>query len=252
MRLLYVLPVFLAAVACSDSADDASDSEADVAPAQPTDGKADGIDFTGLYHSAATTHYNNDIPDLELRAPITVGANAGETQFVRSRCYHSSCALELPQTNDYNLYTSTSGLTYVRFLTDQIWVDSSGNLQSQKQIDDVYEIRPTSTGIKLRKAHTTRWFSLPRATPAGQCARTGGTWESTVSNCNCPGNTPSMFAATIFVPGAGGCIANPGADESNCDASQGMWTDDEATLIGSYCVCGYGRYDDATGSCASI
>jgi hypothetical protein len=251
MRIYYVMVLALVG-ACAGSGDDASDGEADVAPQQPADGKADGIDFTGLYHISSSTRHSNDITTLELRAPITMGANAGEAQFVRSRCYHTGCALELPQTNDYDLYTSSSGKTYVRFYNDEIWLDADGNIQSQKVVDDVYEIKPTSKGVELRKSHTKRWFSLFAATLSSQCANTGGTWDGSLSDCACPGAVPGMPPATIFVPGAGGCIALPGSDESACDAAHGMWTDDDSTLIGTYCVCGVGRYDDAAGSCSAI
>ena len=222
-----VLPLFLVACAASD---DPSDSEAELAPRQEA-GKADAADFTGLYRSTASTHYANDIPSLELRS---------DGRYVRSRCYHASCALQLPETDAFDQYTASSGKTYVRF-----WSEDNG----QPMIAEVYEIHATSTGIKLRKAHVTRWSLLAATTETAQCTASGGAWNNV--SCTCPGNVPGT-AQTVFVPGAGGCIAMPGADESNCDNSGGSWTDDDATLIGSYCVCGYGRYDDATGSCATI
>ena len=93
-------------------------------------------------------------------------------------------------------------------------------------------------------------MTLYKTTATAQCSAQGGAWAN--SDCSCPGNTPGMWAATIFIPGAGGCIATPGASEDGCDSSDGLWTDDDATLIGSYCECGAGRYDDAAGSCAAI
>ncbi len=36
-------------------------------------------------------------------------------------------------------------------------------------------------------------------------------------------------------------------DESECDATNGFYTDDDATLIGSFCRCGIGRYAGAAG-----
>ena len=66
------------------------------------------------------------------------------------------------------------------------------------------------------------------------------------------GNQPNMYPVSVFVAGAGGCIATPGSCETNCDDSGGLWTDDESTAIDTYCICGKGRYDDDTGSCSDI
>src|SRR5205823_9427413 len=97
--LRYLVPVLL--VACTAS-DDPSDSEAETAPAQAA-GKADAPDFSGLYASTTSHHYANDVPALELRSG----------QYIRSRCYHASCALDLPETDAYDIYAASSGKTYV-------------------------------------------------------------------------------------------------------------------------------------------
>ena len=233
MRTLLPL-LFLAA--CADSADDRNDAAADAAPQQATDGKADGVDYTGLYHISSSTWHSNDVTDLQL-------LDSGS--YVRARCYHASCAEWLPETDKYDVYTSSSGYTYVRFWTVKI----DANLNSTPVIADVYQIKKISKGVSLRKAHTTRWFSLFKEVASAACANSGGTWSDT---CTCPGDVPNQPAATIFIAGAGGCITTPGSDESNCDSSGGMWTDDESTLIGTYCICGQGRYDDSTGNCSAI
>ena len=220
----------LIAGCAGDSIDEASDGEADTAAYQAP-GKADGAAFVGLYASTATHHYNNDIPALELRS---------DGAYVRSRCYHASCALQLPETDKFDSYTASSGKTYVRFWSFSVDVESDG-LHTTPVIADVYEIKATSSGVSLRKSYTTRWFALHATTPAGRCAATGGTFDGT--DCACPG---------VFAAGAGGCIATPGASEDGCDSSSGLWTDDDATPIGSFCECGVGRYDDASGACASI
>ncbi|MEP6860143.1 MAG: hypothetical protein ABJE66_05955 [Deltaproteobacteria bacterium] len=113
-------------------------------------------------------------------------------------------------------------------------------------VTDVYEVRPSANAgaISLRKTYTTRWTDAVIATAALLCTGTGGAWDGAI--CTCEDSTRE------FVAGAGGCIAVPGASESGCDASGGVWTDDDATAIGSYCVCGIGRYDDAAGRCADI
>jgi hypothetical protein len=211
-------------------------------------GKADGASsYVGLYTTHVATHVAGDLTSLQLLAPTSGGPT---TRYVRERCYHPGCALPLPETDTYDLHASASGKTYVRFYSFVAARDAHGNLTSTPKITDVYEIAKTSVGIKLRKGYSARWVTLYKTTPAAQCTASGG--DATATDCTCPGNQPNTPASTIFVPGAGGCIANPGASESNCDASGGSWTDDEATLIGSFCACGLGRYDDDTGSCAAI
>ena len=231
-----------------DQATETQDAQAETAAC--SGGKADGgSSYLGLYTTHVATHVAGDLTSLQLLAPTS-----GEptTQYVRERCYHTGCALPLPETDTYDIHASASGKTYVRFYSFVAARDASGNLTSTPKIADVYEIVKTSAGIKLRKSYSSRWVTLYKTTPAAQCTASGGDATATTTACTCPGNQPNTSASTIFVPGAGGCIANPGASESNCDDSGGSWTDDEATLIGSFCACGLGRYDDDTGSCAAI
>ena len=215
------------------------DAEAEIAQAQLADGKADGASFAGLYASHTASHRDGDVTTLEL---------AGNA-YVRTRCYRTGCALPLPEADAFDTYVSSGGKTYVRFWTVDV-VQTSSGLDTAKKLADVYEIVPTTTGIKLRKSYTTRWVTLAKTTPAARCTATGGAWAA--GSCTCAGNTPGTFASAIFVAGAGGCVANPGASESNCDDSMGLWTDDDATPTGSFCICGAGRYDDASGACATI
>jgi hypothetical protein len=215
---------------CAAAADDRDDSEAESADVQ-TSGKADAAAVLGLYHSHASRHYNGDVPDLELR----------DADYVRARCYHASCALRVPETSTYDVYTSSSGKTYVRFGGEAISHDADGNLVETHVVADVYEIKTWSGGIKLRKSYSTRWQVLYRTTVQTACTSSGGTFGT---ECTCPTST--------FAAGAGGCIAMPGANESNCDDSGGAWTDDDATAIGSYCVCSVGQYLDGTGACSAI
>ena len=74
---------------------------------------------------------------------------------------------------------------------------------------DVYEFKKSSSGIRLRKSSTTRWFLLSRTSVASRCTATGGTNGVTMggADCTCP-------TTQTFVPGAGGCIAMPGANET--------------------------------------
>jgi len=135
-------------------------------------------------------------------------------QFLRQRCYHASCAIASPETDAFDEYTSSSGHHYVRFYGQKISHDAAGNLTNESSIADVYEIRAFSKGVQLRKSYSTRWQSL---------------YTTTV---------PLTFTTV--------------ANESNCDDSGGMWTDDDATAIGSYCICSIGQYLDASGGCAAI
>lgn len=246
---LFVSLALVALAACAvdagdpalDSATIAQDDEAETAA--PVDNKADAATtLAGLYATHASTHKDGDITHLELVA--TSG------MYVRARCYHADCALALPETDRYDVYKSSAGKTYVRFWSFTAARDASGDLQTTPTVADVYEVVKSSTTIKLRKSYTTRWFSLYRTTATAQCTGSGGAWSG--GACTCAGNVPGQWALHVFVAGAGGCIATPGANESNCDDSDGSWTDDDATLIDSYCACGLGRYDDANGSCAKI
>jgi hypothetical protein len=234
MRLLLVCSLPLLFAACADDVDP-DDVAADSAPFQLNAGKADAFAaYGGLYQSQTTRHLNNDITALELR---------GDAAYVRERCYHASCAVSLPQTDKFDMYTSTSGHTYVRFWTFAGGRDANGNIDETATIADVYEIVKTTTGVSMRKTYTSRWFTLTSTTYAGQCSGSGG--RGSASGCSCT-------AGMVFVPGAGGCMTPVASDETNCDASDGRWSDDDADLTGAFCQCGIGRYVDDTGSCVSI
>src|SRR5205085_2251782 len=99
--------------------------------------------FAGTFASHATHFYSGDLPALELRT---------DGRYVRARCYHASCALRLPETDKFDTYTSSSGKTYVRFWTFTVARDANDELQETPAIADVYEIRATTSGIKLRKS----------------------------------------------------------------------------------------------------
>ena len=227
--------ILLVLMGCAATTATPDDGEAEMAPPRAL-GKADGATFTGIYAQHVTHHYNGDVPDLELRADGT---------FIRERCYHASCAIETPETDHYDIYTSSSGHTYVRFHGQQI-EDGGNGLVNQEIVADVYEIRTFTKGIQLRKSYSTRWQSLYLSSMGLACASSGGDFTGT--DCTCPQPYPAMS----FVPGAGGCITTPGASETNCDDSHGMWTDDEATPIESFCICAVGQYLDSTGSCVDL
>jgi hypothetical protein len=247
-RFIYLIPVLLLAACTDPTIDDQSDGEAEAAAPQLV-GKEDGVSFTGVYRTHTTALKDGDVPNVELLTNAKPGLPTTYS-YVRSRCYHTNCSARVPETDTYDVYTTSAGKTYVRFWTFTITDDPNDGRIQHPVVGDVYEITTFSHGIKLRKSYSTRWQTLYTASPSLMCSTSHGTWAS--GDCTCPGNVPGTWPATIFISGAGGCIATPGSDESNCDASGGLWTDDDATLIGAFCMCGRGRYDNASGSCAAI
>jgi len=213
------------------AAGDPDDAAALEAPAELA-GKADGATVTGLFAAETTSLRAGDIPNLELRA---------DGSYVRARCYHAGCIAE---TDRFDTYTSTSGHRYLRLWSFTLDADRNPT----PVIADVYELRTTSTGIKLRKAYSTRWLALTSAHADALCAATSGAWSGA---CACPGGGNGATEHPGFVAGAGGCITIPGGGEDACDASGGLYTDDDATPIGTYCECGVGRHVAGAGSCVN-
>jgi hypothetical protein len=221
---------------CAGVTDDVSAVEDDEAASAPIamSGKADAPTLVGIYASHATRHYDGDIPALELR---------GDAHYVRGRCYRASCALEVPETDAFDVYTSSAGKTYVRFHAFVASRDTNGDLEQTPTVADVYEIESFSNGIKVRKAYSSRWQVLYASSASLACAASGGSFVDDTCTCS---------AGASFAPGAGGCFASVPADESRCDDTTGAWLDDDANLVGAYCACGVGRYVDATAGCADV
>lgn len=236
--IIYVFVGAALAAGCvsSPEGDDAADAAAETAPALD---KADAPSFDGLYQSSATSLRSGDVPTVELRAGT----------YIRARCYHAYCAKLVPETDKFDLVKS-SGHWYVRFWSFTITTDANGDRNPNPVVADVYEIRRTSTGVKLRKTYTTRWVSLDKVTTEDQCDGSGGTWSG---DCACPDAGAAVDTHGVFVPGAGGCIDIGGGGEDACDSSGGLYTDDDSTPIGTYCECGLGRYvAPGPGECAKI
>ncbi len=225
------LLVLVLITACADPGVDVDDGEAEGATVDPSGAAA--ASFVGLYAGAAGTHATGDVIALDLRVMPAL-------DYVRARCYGTECSRVIPETANYDVYTSSAGKTYLRFWSVEIGHDH-GDIDTTPELVDVYEIMTSGGAVQLRKSYTTRWVTLGTATEDALCG--GGSWGD--GTCSCAGGK-------AFVAGAGGCVAIGGASENNCDASGGLWTDDDATLLGEYCVCGVGRYDDASGSCAEI
>lgn len=236
--LAYMLPILLLS-ACAESPD-SDDAAAEAAPL--SDGKSDSafaVNFDGMYRAHITSFRAGDIPAMDLE----------NGTYVRSRCYHTNCALEVSETDSYD-YVTRSGKTYVRFWSFDAYRDSQGTLQQDPRVADTYEIAGTATGIKLRKTYTTRWVYLYPTTSDANCTASGGSLGQ--NGCTCPGNVVGEWPHNIFVAAAGGCVHNPGSNETNCDDSDGLWADDDAAANGAYCLCGYGRYLDDTGTCTDL
>ncbi len=239
-KLLVMCVGVLLVGACME-ADDAVDTDEDaLAEAAPSDGKADGFTVSGLYATTATTLRDGDIPNLELRG----------TAYVRNRCYHSACSGERAETDRFDTFTSSSGKTYIRFWSFKRTLNaSSGEYDEVPVVADTYEIiKSSSTTIKLRKTYSSRWQTLKKKTQSSVCTASGGSWSSSTL-CTCPG--PMAWPGVFFVPGAGGCMLVSGTDESECDDTNGAYTDDDSTFIGSFCRCGIGKYAGDDGCTAN-
>ncbi len=223
-----------------DPGTDAGDADAEAAPATPL-GKADAASLDGLYATATTSLRAGDVPTVQF---LPDGA------YVRARCYHARCGLEVAETDHYDVVKS-KGHTYVRFWSFTIAVDAAGDRTPTPVLADVYELRHVAQGIKLRKTYTSRWLTLDAASQTDLCDATGGAWSN--ATCACPGAGPLDDNHGGFVAGAGGCVEIPGGGESACDDSGGLYTDDETTPVGTYCECGLGRYvAPGPGACARI
>src|SRR5437763_1948612 len=81
------------------------------------------------------------------------------------------------------------------------------------------------------------------ADEAALAGASGGTWNG---SCDCGGGWPMAFSR-----GAGGCWMSPAAGESECDATNGLYSDDETNLAGTFCDCGYARHLTASGCVAN-
>src|SRR5262249_18337066 len=147
------------------------------------------------------------------------------------------------------------GLFYLHFISYENVVDAkTGETCQQDVVEDVYEVKKSGRYLKLRRAHQSRWQTLSTITPRTLCRESGGSWvvnptapAGTPAECDCPGPTQDYPLAPQFIPGAGGCLEVENTDEDSCDNSGGGWTDDDATLIGTFCTCPLGQALTTTG-----
>ncbi|GAC1549762.1 MAG: hypothetical protein NVS3B10_12990 [Polyangiales bacterium] len=183
--------------------------------------------------------------------------------YVRLRCYGAGCSEAVAETDRVTAHHA-NGKTYLdfwSFLRQPVApppakaaaaggvlpkpASTGPSYQNEPVIADTYEIRATASGIKLRKAHKTRWVSLASVDDATLCDASGGTWSapstpSPASGCGCP-------SGESYVAGAGGCMHVAVSTEDACDQSNGSYTDDDATRLGTFCACGLRRTMTDTG-----
>jgi hypothetical protein len=237
MNRIALLCVSLGWVACTDEvADGVPEDDAVVDDGGGVElGKADGFDPSGVYAMAAgVAPWNGDIPNLELHADT----------YVRNRCYGWDCEQMVPETDRFDLVRSSSGRSYLRFWSFEVqWSDAAGDRDEVPVIADVYEVKMTAGGLQLRKTWTNHWQTLARASLSALCRDSGGL-PGSGGSCECR-------QRQFFCVGAGGCIDPVVGTEDACDTTDGMYTDDDATPIGTFCRCGYGRVMTEAG-CADL
>lgn len=155
-------------------------------------------------------------------------------------------------------------------------------VQDHDVVADTYELRTSGSSIKLRKTYSSRWVKLTAVDDADLCASSGGSWDeqpamptpqpvkvppttkgqqpaapapAPATSANAPATPPPAptYACRCsagdqwYVPGAGGCMHVAVSSETACDDTNGSYTDDDATRLGTYCQCGLGRTMTDTG-----
>jgi len=240
-RLALLLPLLSFAACVSADDTDASDGAAESAPASATGGKADdalGITGTAYEMVSPSTYKAGDITNLELfDTSVTNNSQSPNQDFVRGRCYHTGCSTWAAETNHWDSFKSGTH-TYLRFYSFK----KAPNVDEVGVVADAYEVKKTSTGIKLRKTYTSRWIYLDARTDEQLCDESGGTWGT---SCDCGPNQGNDYVYEIA--GLGGCFVTPTGTEDSCDSTGGDYTDDDATRIGSYCMCQLGYMVTDTG-----
>jgi hypothetical protein len=228
--------VIACAAGCATANDELADAEAEDAAALEIS-VPEIARFTGVYRWSYATrpYWANDIPSLQL--------DGGG--YVRSRCYGWDCDKLVPQTGGVTWVRSSTGNTYVRFLSFEM-VESGEEWLEEPVVADVYEIRTTSGGIKLRKTYSNRWFYLRHTAPDAACDASGGEW--TDGACACPEIDGADWSHNIqFVPGLGGCFEIQAASEDGCMETHGSYLDDDRSAIGTWCLCPAGTYETTAG-----
>lgn len=211
----------------------------------------------GAYQLAANRQRADDLVTVNL-LPAT---KTGELRWVWQRCYDTPCSQPIAQDGTYALYKSRSGTRYIKFFTTH--VDSTpaappspkspksgpppgATPPSPPDFVDVYAYTRRGHTLRLRRANTSRVFTMTALSDADACDQSGGTMGPSACDCN------AVASNAMFEPGLGGCFTPPVASEAMCDATAGAYTDDDNNLVGSYCECGAGRYFADGAGCADV
>lgn len=149
-------------------------------------------------------------------------------RFAWTRCPDAACADPVREDGTWQ-----SGHGTLRFFQQGPKGDPSPHLQATY----AYAVKGGKLWLRAQGAA----FAMEKVTEPQLCSASGGAWTSAAA-CDCGKGWP-----TAWSPGAGGCWQSPAVSEEACDATQGSWTDDDATLIGTYCECGIGRRLTAAG-----
>lgn len=241
-----LLTIVLSACATNAPGDDAVDGAFDLS------GKADGPSFAGTYQEVGGGARKGDLPFVQLHDDGT---------YVRLRCYTTNCTKTTPETDRYTTFenpdTHKQYVIFGRF----VWTDFD-NRESRVDPYDAYEVRHDGANLLFRKTYTSRWIAMAPVTEEAICTASGGTWDTstehqgaeagTTTSCDCGQDSVTNWDDPIpaFVPGAGGCRMTFKMVESECDDTQGSYTDDDTDALGDYCLCPAGTIPTDTGCVA--
>ena len=153
---------------------------------------------------------------------------AAAGRFARTRCTDAACGDPVREDGTWQTAHGT-----IRFFQPGPRGDPAPHLQA------TYAYAMKGGKLWLR-AQGGAAFAMEKVAEADLCAASSGSWIG--GTCDCGKGWP-----TAWSPGAGGCWQSPAVSEEACDATQGSWTDDDASLIGTYCGCGLGRRLTAAG-----
>lgn len=206
--------------------------------AQPLDASGDGQDLlsdgpkadsaapalTGIFQLGGTSLDAGDLIYLQLVA---------DGRFAWTRCYDAGCANPIAEDGTFTQTRTRAGKKYLRF-----WqAGAAGDSVTHLNAIYAYGLSGDHSTLRLRKIYGSRTFRMDAVAEPDLCASSGGHWNDASRACSCGSGWP-----TAYGPGAGGCWVAPSANESQCDATGGRWTDDDADLIGTFCECGIGRH----------
>jgi hypothetical protein len=260
-KLLFA-SLLLCACGSSNETDDLASLEPDTAV------KADSTQPHGAYEITASKLRADDIVYVNL-LPRNTATPQINPNWVWNRCYDTPCSLLVPQDGNYEFYKSAkTGKKYIEFYTVHIDPPSTGTGSGSPKtmppvknpnptydpgdLIDLYEYKLSAKTLKLRRANTSRWFTLAAFSDQAACSESGGTFGSN-GNCDCTAlGTGAFNQPAYFQPGMGGCFLIPNSSEDACDSTNGAYTDDDNNLVGSYCDCGVGRYFADSVGCTDV